>query len=127
MQARPSSNNYENNLKVYWSTPLGESLKEAMQELNIKGDLHDLISEKFEKSMDQEFEKLGAKESPNNPQGTNPWRHKLQGTCKYYNNVFNVCVFSVKKFSIHLESGTRIVDVPCMFKAVPHGDYQMKA
>lgn len=50
-------NTSEDNNKVYWLTPLGKSLKESISELNISGELEELLTAKFEKAFKQELDK----------------------------------------------------------------------
>ena len=55
----PSQPQLEYNQKVYWMTPLGKALQEAIAEMNIRGDLGDQIIDKYEKAMEKQFEQLG--------------------------------------------------------------------
>ena len=59
----------EYNLKVYWMTPLGKALQEAMAEMDIRGEFKDQIVEKYERAIEKEFENLNYNLGKNN-QGT---------------------------------------------------------
>ena len=108
-------------MKVYWKIPLGRALIQAMEEMELDDEMRDQIVEKYEKAIDKEFDQL--------QQGagrTNSNRHKLQGTCKYYKNLYSVWNFNVSSFSINLEDNKQIKDSSCNFLTVPHSDYQMR-
>jgi Mg2+ and Co2+ transporter CorA len=70
-------------MKVYWMTPLGKALQETIKEMNIKGELKEKIIEKYEKSIEREFENYSSQINKN----TNSSRFKMTGTCDY-NNIY---------------------------------------
>jgi len=111
----------EYNLKVYWMTPLGKALQEAMAEMDIRGELKDQIVEKYERAIEKEFENLNYNLGKNN-QGT---RFKLQGHCKTYNNIYQVWNFNIEKFSVNLDDKS-IRDSSCIFMTIPHGEFQLR-
>jgi hypothetical protein len=102
-------------------TPLGKALQEAIQEMNIKGDLKDQIIEKYEKAIEKQFEDL----SMNSHKTNNSSRFKLTADCKFYNNIYDVWKFNIKKFSVNLED-KHIRDQSCIMMTIPHGDYQIR-
>ena len=44
---------------VYWYTPCGKALKEAMEIMNFDDEIKQKIQEKFEKAIENQFEELG--------------------------------------------------------------------
>jgi hypothetical protein len=76
----------EQNLKVYWMTPIGKALQEALKKMNLSQAITEKIQEKFEKAIEKEFETMPGQSGK--VMSSHAGKHKLTGSCKNYNNIY---------------------------------------
>ena len=112
-------------MRVYWVTPLGKALNEAIEEMNLPEELEKKIKPEFEKAIEHQF-------NANDKQTSNKaaLRLKFNGSCKTYNNVYRVWNFNIEKFKTDCFKGdfnTECLNMEseaeCKLISTPHMDY----
>uniref|UniRef100_A0A7S3IV64 Uncharacterized protein n=1 Tax=Strombidium inclinatum TaxID=197538 RepID=A0A7S3IV64_9SPIT len=108
---------------VYFQyTPLGETLKEAIQELELEEGAFETIKQTFNEKMKEEFAEHFKGTSTSSAS-----RFKLNGDNCSYNNNMDFWFFNTGSYNLQMEDNTEIKDSEITFAMVPHDDFQMKS